>query len=211
MGAPLDLIGHKFGELTVTAKHGRRGTIMLWTCTCSCGTVVTVPTDRLRNGTRSSCGCKSRLGRPPIHGKHGSRVYKIWDTMKQRCTNVNHKSYLDYGGRGIRYDPQWETFDNFYADMGDPPSNDHTLDRRDNDGPYCRENCRWATTLEQHNNRSDNAYLTLNGVTRTQAEWTRITGLSRLTIQQRRQRGWTDEQTLTLPPGTRLRKRTAHE
>lgn len=207
MVAPLNLVGQIFGDLTVVAKYGRQGTGMLWTCTCTCGTEIQVRTEKLRMGRKTSCGCKSRVGRPPLHGKYGTRIYKIWESMKQRCFNENHKSYADYGGRGITVCKEWvDSFDRFYADMGEPPSETHTLDRRDNDGSYSPGNCRWATTEEQHLNRSDNSYLTLNGVTKTQAEWSRITGLSRLTIQQRRKRGWTDEQTLTLPTGTRLRR-----
>ena len=206
MGAPLNLIGQSFGDLTVLAKHGRQGTGMLWACKCSCGREVLARTEKLRMGKKTSCGCKSQIGRPPVHGKHGTRVYKIWDTMKQRCTNEKHKSYADYGGRGISYDSRWESFDNFYTDMGDPPSDEYTLDRQDNDGPYSSSNCRWATQIEQHNNRSDNTLLTLDGVTRTQAEWARVTGLSRLTIQQRRKRGWTIRDILTLPAGSRRPK-----
>jgi hypothetical protein len=206
MGAPLDLVGQSFGDLTVVSKGPRQGTGMLWNCVCSCGNTAQIRSDKLRGGRQTSCGCMSQIGRPPRHGKHGTRIYKIWDAMKQRCNNVNHKSYADYGGRGITYDRRWELFDNFYADMGDPPSEDHSLDRRDNNGPYSKDNCRWATEVEQHNNRSDNVLLTLDGITRTQAEWSRATGLSRLTIQHRRKRGWSMRATLTLPTGARRPK-----
>lgn len=199
MGAPLNLVGEVFGTLSVVEKLGKQGTGVLWKCRCSCGKEVPVRTDHLRSGKRTSCGCQTQTGRPARHGKHGSRVYKIWETMKQRCSNVNHKSYADYGGRGITYDDRWELFDNFYSDMGDPPSDDHTLDRRDNDGPYCADNCRWATAEEQHSNRSDNVTLTLDGVTRIQADWVRITGISKKVIHQRRLAGWTDRQILTTP------------
>jgi hypothetical protein len=207
MGAPLDLVGQQFGDLLVTAKGNRQGTGMLWACVCTCGVSLHVRSDKLRSGKQTSCGCKSQNGRPPRHGKHGTRVYKIWDTMKQRCTNPNHKSYHDYGERGITVSVEWmQSFDQFYTDMGDPPTDRHTLDRRDNNAGYAAGNCRWATHDEQHSNRRDNVHLTLNGVTRTQAEWVKVTGLSRLTIQQRRKRGWTVEETLTLPPGSRLEK-----
>ena len=201
MVAPLSLVGNVFGQLTVIQKLGRQGTCMQWQCRCSCGTVVAARTDHLRRGSKTSCGCASKIGRPPKHGMHGTRVYKIWETMKQRCLNPKHKSFPDYGGRGIQVSPEWAaSFEAFYADMGEPPSPDHTLDRIDNEGPYAAGNCRWATSEVQHNNRRDSKLLTHAGVTRTQAEWSKLTGLSRLAIQQRLLRGWDVARTLTTPP-----------
>jgi hypothetical protein len=91
--------------------------------------------------------------------------------------------------------------------MGDPPSDEHTLDRQDTDGDYTPTNCRWATRLEQANNTRSNVLLTYDGETRTAAEWARITGLNVATIRQRKKRGWTDEQILTTPPDTRFQSR----
>lgn len=86
------------------------------------------------------------------HGKHKTRVYKAWENMKTRCTNPKHNSYHNYGGRGITFDPAWADFKTFYADMGDPPEGT-SLDRTDNDAPYSKKNCRWATKAEQLANR----------------------------------------------------------
>ena len=81
------------------------------------------------------------------------RELYVWRDMKSRCNNPNHKSYHNYGGRGITICDQWSKFENFYADMGDRPTQNHSIDRRDNDGNYEPKNCRWATATEQGRNQ----------------------------------------------------------
>ena len=84
--------------------------------------------------------------------KSRTQVYNSWVNMKQRCNNLNAVNYENYGGRGITYDPSWERFETFYADMGECPI-DKTLDRKDNNKGYNKENCRWATQSEQQRNK----------------------------------------------------------
>lgn len=125
--------------------------------------------------------------------------------MKTRCYNVRSSAYPLYGGRGIVMCDQWrESFEAFYADMGDRPSTLHTIDRRDNDGPYNRGNCHWSTPKQQANNTRTNRRLTLNGVTRTLTEWADTIGIKRTTLKERLRRGWSVHLALTTP-GTKLK------
>lgn len=98
--------------------------------------------------------------------------------MRQRCNNPKAANYADYGGRGVSCCPQWASFSAFYADMGDPPSPGHTLDRVDLNGNYTPENCRWGTVEEQQNNRRNSRKVTAHGQTLSLAQWARKTGLS---------------------------------
>lgn len=116
--------------------------------------------------------------------KHGhslkgqmSPTYKIWAGMIQRCTNPSRPYYEHYGGRGITVCERWMNFENFLADMGARPAG-LTIDRIDNDGNYCPENCRWATPSEQVNNSRANKWITHNGITDTQTNWARRLGMA---------------------------------
>lgn len=89
------------------------------------------------------------------HGKTNSKVYRAWQDMKDRCTNKNNKNYFRYGGRGISFCNDWNSFESFYRDMGDPPTKNHELDRINNNKSYCKNNCRWVTrSFNSHNTRS---------------------------------------------------------
>lgn len=160
-GKPLsDLIGSRFCRLLVQSRADNRDGKTTWLCLCDCGNEITVPAARLQAGGTKSCGCLAKEYRKGnqarrSHGHAGanrSRAYNSWSGMFQRCENPNCEKYPDYGGRGIIVCKRWQTFENFYADMGDPPVG-HTLDRRNNDGNYEPGNCRWATVKVQQNNR----------------------------------------------------------
>lgn len=141
---------------------------------------------------------------PPLHQTHGqsakgkrTRAYNTWHGMLQRCRNKNSYMYRHYGGRGISVCQRWLTFSNFFADMGQPPTTQHTLDRINNDGNYEPSNCRWATRKEQSNNTRYNVRLEFMGKIRTITEWANELGIKQNTINYRLRRGWTVERALT--------------
>jgi hypothetical protein len=136
----------------------------------------------------------------PSHGKTGTKVHNTWTNIRQRCQNENTPAFRKYGAKGIKVCDRWQTFENFYADMGDPPSQRHTIERIDPKGHYEPSNCRWATQLEQQNNRSSNRFLTALGKTQTVQQWSRETGFPHRTILNRLQLGWNVERALTVKP-----------
>jgi len=90
------------------------------------------------------------------------QTYKVWQSMIERCENNKHKSFASYGGRGISVCNEWKSFPAFFADMGDAPPN-KSIDRKDNDKGYSKENCRWATPTEQAQNRRTTIYVIFEG------------------------------------------------
>lgn len=127
-------------------------------------------------------------------------MYRRWYNIKSRCQNPKNEKYRLYGGRGICLDPRWEDFSTFYRDMGDPPSPRHTVDRIDNEGPYSPENCRWATPVEQSNNKRTNVRV----AGQTLTENARRLGLTPEALRYRMSRGFTESQVLS--PQKRRRK-----
>lgn len=133
----------------------------------------------------------------PTHGLSHLKEYGIWKAMKDRCINSNNPSYFRYGGRGISYCERWEDVNNFIEDMGLRPSEFHTLERKDNNGNYEKDNCYWATRKEQARNFRFNNILEYNGEKRCVSEWAEILGIHRDAIFYRLKRGYTTEQALT--------------
>lgn len=139
-----------------------------------------------------------------VHGESGwfgsTTEYRIWCSMIHRCENPKNKRFSRYGGRGISVCEAWrESYQTFLRDVGRRPTDEHTLDRIDNDGNYEPGNVRWATRLEQQNNRSDVRRMTLGGETLPLEAWAARLGVSSSTLWSRIYRGWSDEKTLTHP------------
>lgn len=118
-------------------------------------------------------------------------------TMKKRCTNPNSRNYKRYGGRGITVCERWQSFENFFSDMGKKPSPEHSIDRINNDGNYEPSNCRWATRIQQRENQTFYQKLyTIKGETLNQSEWSEKIGVSRLSFDRRVRDGWAEEDVL---------------
>lgn len=194
-GRRQDLMGQRFGKLVVIAKMGKnKRQRCLWKCRCDCGGTIILDTGSLTTGNTQSCGCL----RPARHGMSKTRIYITWCSMMSRCYNPRTSSYKNYGGRGIEVCERWHNFVNFYADMGDRPSPQHSLERIDNDGDYEPSNCKWATKEEQNNNTRNNHLITFNGETKTITRWSREVGISNEAMRRRLEK-WSLERALITP------------
>lgn len=196
-----DIMGKRFGRLLVIMPINETG----WLCKCDCGREIKCSYSRLISGRRRSCGClfseKKYVGNIK-HGGTGTRLYKIWQGMKERCYNPNNNRYYRYGARGIKVCDEWKN--NYVAFEEWAVANGYqetlTIERKDNNKDYCPENCTWITKIEQASNKSNNRNITYNGQTKTLTQWSKDTGLTCDTLRRRLDLWhWSVEEALTLP------------
>lgn len=148
-----DLSGMRFGKLVSVREAGKKNGAYVWECVCDCGNTVQVIGFDLTRGHSKSCGC-SRTDRITAyrrtHGLSDSRLYTIWNGMKERCYNTNATNYSFYGGKGVAICAEWS--DNFLAfyewAMKNGYKDELTIDRKDSNGDYCPSNCQWITRSE---------------------------------------------------------------
>jgi hypothetical protein len=159
----IDLVGKRFGKLVVLEKANSVEKRPSWICKCDCGKTTTVIGGNLTSGTTKSCGCIAKERGYKMLFKHGlskTRLYRVWDAMKGRCSNPRHQAYKHYGERGITVCDEWKnSFISFcewaYANGYDENAERGkcTLDRIDNNGNYEPSNCRWVSMAVQTSNR----------------------------------------------------------
>lgn len=195
--------GAVFGRLTVLEVGKPPGSYRYKAiCQCECGSAPrAIRIDGLRCGAVVSCGCVHR----EVSRKHGLSkhpLYTRWRKMIRRCTNPDDHAFENYGGRGITVCERWLSVEAFVADMEADFRPELEIDRRDNNGPYSPENCRWATPAQNADNRrSGRRHLTLNGKTQSIVQWAKETGLRYQCIWDRvALLGWSDERALLTPP-----------
>ena len=205
-----NLIGLSFGKLTVISyegikeyKCGRKDN--LWKCRCECGNEIILTQSYIKTG-KASCGCVKRekaRKQMTIHGQHDSKLYNVWNTMKNRCLNPNVKCYNRYGGRGITICEEWKIFTNFmkwaYAN-GYKDNHDLSIDRIDNNGNYEPNNCRWVTLSIQANNKRNNHKVIYKGELLSINQIEKITGVDHRYICKKLQKGWDIETIITSTP-----------
>lgn len=184
-----DLSGKKFGRLTVMKLCERfSDEKVAWLCKCDCGNLKKVRATHLSSGLIRSCGCLRKEGSHTTHGhsKH-SRLYRIWGDMKTRCYNPNGTGYSRYGGRGIQICDEWRNnFQSFYDwALANGYSDALSIDRKDVNGGYYPENCRWETKHVQSINKTNNLYVTFHGKKITVSELAEQLNVSPYTLYSR--------------------------
>lgn len=180
-------VGHILNYFTVMAVNRERNktgsTRYMLTLRCVCGNQKIKPAGEFTRSNRSgpqSCGCVARKNISEAAFKHGdsnSRTYRSWVSMRRRCSAKKDTSFHRYGARGISVCERWSEYSNFLSDMGERPEGT-SLDRIDGSKGYSKDNCRWATAIEQAKNTKKNVWLTHEGRTMCQADWARELGVT---------------------------------
>lgn len=199
----IDMAGRVCGRLIVIAKapDSPRTKKKQWLCRCVCGTEKVVCGVSLRSGNTKSCGCLQRS----VTWKHGAatrngpkKVYNVWSAMLHRCNNPGSQGWPYYGGRGIGVCERWKKFENFLADMGEPPKG-LSIERIDNDGNYEPTNCRWATRKDQSLNTRRKRVVLYDGKSWPLVELAKRSGLWPCTLQRRIKLGWPIQEAVETP------------
>ncbi len=201
-----NLIGKRFARLTVVSRAANTsGGRAKWNCVCDCGHTTVASTSNLNSSHTKSCGClgvESTKKSNTTHGLYKHPEYKLWLGMKNRCHNPKNKSFSKYGAKGVSVCSRWQnSFASFVEDMGPRPSLDCSIDRIISSKGYSPNNCRWATQIEQQNNRGNNKKIIHNGQTLTLAQWSRFLGGNVHLVHSRLSLGWTEKEAVTIPKG----------
>jgi hypothetical protein len=209
-----EIIGKRYGRLVVIGFACYRGKRKMVSTKCDCGKEKNIDYSALKSGATQSCGCLAletlAAGREK-RKKHGqgikgnqTRLFRVWCAIIARCSNPNNQAYKNYGGRGIKVCERWSSengFSNFFEDMGERPSENHSIDRIDNDNGYSPENCKWATRSEQLNNKRNNHRISVNGEEMTITQAANKYNKSFRLIKSRINLGWSILDAVNTPKG----------
>lgn len=204
----VDLLGMRYGRLTVVSALGSFKDHVYWLCKCDCGGSIEVETGKLNNGNTVSCGCAKAERMRAInaghvtHGKSGTRVYASWSNMMRRVYDPTDTHYHRYGGRGIVVEDRFHDFSEFYEYMGDPPDG-LTLERKNNDLGYVTGNMVWATQSEQQRNKSTNVMIDIGGVDVPAIDVANGLGVSQSKFMYRHHKGMSVEEIMSVPHNTK--------
>lgn len=202
MALRLNVVGNKYGKLTVKEFVGRKNNSSWFRCECECGGETVTTSNNLVRGHTVSCGCVNKeklLARSVTHGlSHKHPLYTSWIGMKNRCYYEKHNRFEHYGGKGITVCDEWK--DNFKAFYDWAILNGwekgKSIDRKENDKNYCPENCKFSSIQEQNRNRTSNIFIEWNGRTQCVTDWANEVNYSPATLRQRMKKGWTIEEVL---------------
>lgn len=197
MGKRKNLEGQRFGSLIVIerTRKDKNGNWFL-KCKCDCGNEdFEVVMSSLTKGVTKSCGCLKKEMISKANTKHklcDTRLYRIHRGMLERCYNIGSKHYINYGAKGITMCDEWKNdFLSFYNWATNNGYRDNlSIDRIDFKGDYCPDNCRWATDVEQQNNKCNNIKITIKGETKSLKDWSEISGINLNTLRWRHREGW---------------------
>lgn len=198
----IDYTGVKYNNITVISYYGKKPNANrhFWNARCDCGEKMIITATKIRKNQPKSCSACRKPNK--THGKTNTRLFYIWQSMKGRCYNENNQDYYNYGARNIKVCDEWlNDFMGFYNwSINNGYNSNLSIDRIDNDKGYCPSNCRWATDIEQANNKKNNIIIEYKGVRDTLPNWARKMGISAGTLQSRYYNNWSVEDMLTIVP-----------
>lgn len=209
----MSLEGKTFKHLTVISSLGKdKNRHEVFLCQCKCGKKISVVKNNLMSGNSGSCGCMKAFKHGQAKNRKHTKVYSAYHDMKNRCYNPKLKNYKIYGGRGIKVCDTWlgkDGFLTFLQDMGECPDG-YSLERIDVNKGYSKENCKWIPFHEQQYNKRRSVKITINDVTMTESEWSKVSGIPKSTLRKRRLKNWPPE-ILLIPPIQRHERKFLNE
>lgn len=202
----IDLTGQRFGRWFVKERVKSKSGYRTYLCICDCGNTREVVSSSLRKGDSKSCGCWSKEFKKEKYTVHGFarsknkiefNFYQVWQGIRTRCYNKKSFPYKDYGGRGIIMSEEWKSnFENFKNDMYESYKPGLTIERKDVNGNYCKNNCTWITRNEQPKNRRSSIWIETEQGRMTINDAAKLIGISWRGMYQRVRQKWPKEKLL---------------